>query len=195
MISKTDIAPRGARISGWRTIAALALAAIPMMLPGSVLAQTAGAATPNKELSVVVEIEGSLPGFRPDQLSAYVTEQMDAADITDWHFEAAPTDKPSTTEPANRVVWHFKMLPYGGGAVRYIGPAISKAKSMFGVGRPVGIDAKIYLDGKYQATTFDQITIKGGSDDVGLSNLIQKLTRSIVTNAMATEPEGTPKIA
>ncbi len=169
-------------------VAAMAL----LILPASAGAQSAA---PDKSVTVVVEVEGSLPGFRSDQLSAYVTEQMEAADITDWHFRPAPTDKPAAAEPPNRVVWHFRMLPFGGGAVRYIGPAISKVKNMFGVGRPVGVDAKIYLDGKYQATTFDQITIKGGSDDIGLSNLIQKLTRSIVTNAMATEPEGTPKVA
>ena len=177
----------------WMRLGVVAAMAL-LILPSPVFAQGAGAA-PDKSLNVVVEVEGSLPGFRSDQLSAYVTEQMEAADITDWHFQPAPADKPAAAEPPNRVVWHFKMLPFGGGAVRYIGPAVSKMKNLFGVGRPVGIDAKIYLDGKYQATTFDQITIKGGSDDIGLSNLIQKLTRSIVTNAMATEPEGTPKVA
>jgi hypothetical protein len=169
---------------------ASAILALPLMFAGSTYAAGGNAAQEN--MSVTVEVDGSVPGFSPDQLETFVSQQMEAADVTAWHF--AP-EKPGAAEPANRVVWHFKPLPYAGGTVRYIGPVVSKAKALFGVGRAVGIDAKIYLGGKYQATTFDQVTIKGGSDDAGLATTIQKLTRSIVANAMADAPADAPKVA
>src|ERR1035438_9681401 len=65
---------------GWTRLGIVAAMAL-LILPASAGAQSAA---PDKSLTVVVEVEGSLPGFRSDQLSAYVTEQMEAADITDW---------------------------------------------------------------------------------------------------------------
>ncbi len=58
-------------------------------------------------------------------------------------------------------------------------------REAFGVGRVIGIDAKIYLDGKYQASTFDQITLKGGAGDPALPREIQKVTRTVVADALA----------
>jgi hypothetical protein len=149
----------------------------------------------DKNLTVSVEIDGSLPGFTNDQLSAYVSQQMAASHITSWHFEPGPSGSAASAQPANRIVWHFKLLPFAGGGVRYIGPALSKARDMFGVGRAVGIDAKIYLNGQYQATTFDQATVKGGANDPALATTIQKMMKSIVANATAEETLAGPKLA
>lgn len=151
--------------------------------------------TRDKNLTVMVEIDGSLPGFTTDQLSAYVTRQMTAAHVTSWRFQPTSLAPVGGDQPSNRIVWHFKQLPFAGGGVRYIGPALSKAREVFGVGRAVGIDAKIYLNDKYQATTFDQATVKGGIDDPGLAAAIQKVMKSIIANAMAQEPPDAPKLA
>jgi hypothetical protein len=148
-------------------------------------AQALDSAVRNKNLTVSVEIDGSLPGFTTDQLSAYVSQQMEASHVTAWHFEPGPAPAMTAGQPANRIVWHFKQLPFAGGGVRYIGPALSKARDVFGVGRAVGIDAKIYLNGQYQATTFDQATVKGGPGDPSLAAAIQKVIKSIVANAAA----------
>jgi hypothetical protein len=158
-------------------------------------AQALDPAVRNKNLTVSVEIDGSLPGFTNDQLSSYVSQQMAASHITSWHFERGPTAAATTDQPANRIVWHFKQLPFAGGGVRYIGPALSKARDVFGVGRAVGIDAKIYLNGQYQATTFDQVTVKGGPNDPGLAAAIQKVMKSIVANASAEGAADSPKLA
>jgi len=73
---------------------------------------------------------------------------------------------------------------------------VSRTKALFGVGRAVGVDAKIYLNGKYQATTFDQLTLKGGGpQDPGLAGFIQRLTRSIVADVMAERPGTGPRLA
>lgn len=173
------------KIFGFALIGALALGGLATRAD----AQALDSAVRNKNLTVSVEIDGSLPGFTADQLSAYVSQQLAATHITSWHFEPGPAAAAAADQPANRIVWHFKQLPFAGGGVRYIGPALSKAREVFGVGRAVGIDAKIYLNGQYQATTFDQATVKGGPNDPGLAAAIQKVMKSIVANAAA---EGTP---
>lgn len=172
------------------------LTALAVTVPGAVAnAQSLDDTIHNKDLTVLVEIEGSLPGFTTEQLSAYVSQQLTASHITAWHFVPTTLAPAGGDQPSNRIVWHFKPLPFAGGGVRYIGPALSKAREAFGVGRAVGIDAKIYLNDKFEATTFDQATLKGGANDPGLSTEIQKLMRSIVANAMAQEPPDAPKLA
>ncbi len=169
---------------------ALALAVMPVASH----AQSLDSKLRQTPLTVSVEVEGSVPGFTTDQLSAYVSQQMADAHLTAWHFApAAPAAE--TNPPPNRVVWQFKILPFAGGAVRYIGPALSKARNLFGIGRPIGVDAKIYLNGQYQSTSFDQATIKGGPHDASLSDVIKKVMNSIVANAFAAEPATGARLA
>jgi hypothetical protein len=160
------------------------LAVLIFAMPTPAAAPAAGDEIRSKELTVSVEIDGSLPGFTQDQLFTYITEQMETADVTAWKFVPAPTTG-AAGQPVNRIIWHFKPLPFAGGTIRYIGPALSKAREEFGVGRVISIDAKIYLDGKYQASTFDQITLKGGAKDPALPGEIQKVTRTVVADALA----------
>lgn len=142
-------------------------------------------------LSVLVEIDGSVPGFTKDQLSAYLCRQLEASHLTGWRFVPTSLAPTGGDQPSNRIVWHFKPLPYGGGGTRYIGPALSRARELFGVGRAVSIDAKIFLNDQFEATTFDQVTVKGGQDDPGLAAAIQKVMKSVVTNAFLTaSPDG-----
>jgi hypothetical protein len=172
------------------------LIALTIIGPASIAnAQSLDSAAQNKDLTVMVEIDGSLPGFTTEQLSAYISQQLTASHITSWHFVPTSITPTGGDQPSNRIVWHFKALPFAGGGVRYIGPALSKAREAFGVGRAVGIDAKIYLNDKFEATTFDQATIKGGANDPGLAAEIQKLMKSIVANATAREPPNAPKLA
>ncbi len=144
----------------------------------------------NQGLPVVVEIDGSVPGFSKDELESYLCQQLTASHLTGWHFYPTSMAPTGGDQPSNRIVWHFKPLPYGGGATRYIGPALSKARELFGVGRALGIDAKIFLNDQFEATTFDQVTVKGGKDDPGLAAAIQKIMKSVVANAFLTDVPG-----
>ena len=135
-------------------------------------------------IDVAVVVEGALPGFKDDELARFVSREMEAAHVAAWHFEPA-----GAAPSPNRVVWQFKLLPYAGGTVRYIGPAVSRFKDMFGMRRSIGVDAKLYLNGQFQSTTFDQATIKGGPRDPDLDRVIDKITRSIVANAFLDEPQ------
>ena len=170
----------------WRPLAAFCLTAT-LAVAGAMgaSAQTLDSALRNKDIAVIVEIDGSLPGFSKDELTAYVCQQMAASHATSWHFVPTSMSATGGDQPSNRIVWQFKQLPFAGGGVRYIGPALSKAKALFGVGRPVSIDAKIFLNDQFEATTFDQATVRGGPDDPGLAAVIQKVMKSIVANAFA----------
>jgi hypothetical protein len=172
----------------------VATALVLAIMPMTSHAQSLDSKLRQTPLTVSVEVEGAIPGFTNDQLSAYVSQQMADAHLTAWRF-APVVPATETNPPPNRVVWHFKTLPFAGGAVRYIGPALSKARDLFGVGRPIGVDAKIFLNGQYQSTSFDQATIKGGPHDAGLSDIIKKVMNSIVANAFAAEPVNGPRLA
>jgi len=154
-------------------------------------AQSLDSGLRTKDLSVVVEVDGSVPGFTKDQLSDYLCRQMEASHLTGWHFIPTSIAPSGGDQPSNRIVWHFTPQPYGGGGTRYIGPALSKARQLFGVGRAIGIDAKIFLNDEFEATTFDQVTVKGGQDDPTLAAAVQKIMKSVVTNAFLTaSPDG-----
>jgi hypothetical protein len=172
----------------------LAIGLMISVLPAVASGQSLDSNLRDKPIAVAVEVEGSIPGFTADQLSAYVSEQMADAHLTAWRFTPA-TPHQDGTEPPNRVVWHFKVLPYGGGTVRYIGPALSKARDLFGSGRPIGLDAKIYLNGQFQSTCFDQATVRGGPHDPALSDVIKKMMNTIVADAFAAQPSAGPKLA
>jgi hypothetical protein len=166
------------------------VAAIAMAATVVASAQSLDSGLRNQGLPVVVEIDGSVPGFSKDELESYLCQQLTASHLTGWHFYPTSMAPTGGDQPSNRIVWHFKPLPYGGGATRYIGPALSKAQELFGVGRAVGIDAKIFLNDQFEATTFDQVTVKGGKDDPGLAAAIQKIMKSVVANAFLTDAPG-----
>jgi hypothetical protein len=176
----------------WTPLATVCLTAA-LALAGIVgaTAQTLDGALRNKDLAVIVEVDGSVPGFTKDELAAYVCQQMAATHVTSWHFAPTPMGSAGGDQPSNRIVWHFKQLPFAGGGIRYIGPALSRTRQMFGVGRAVSVDAKIFLNDQFEATTFDQATVRGGPDDPGLAAVIQKVMKSIVANAFAyASPDG-----
>jgi hypothetical protein len=190
---KTSHSPLPARPSPLRRRAVFALAGLIALAAtaAGAQAQSLDGALRNQGLSVLVEIDGSVPGFSRDELSAYLCRQLEASHLTGWHFIPTSLAPIGGDQPSNRIVWHFKPLPYGGGATRYIGPALSRAGELFGVGRAVGIDAKIFLNDQFEATTFDQVTVKGGPNDPGLAAAIQKIMKSVVTNAFLTaSPDG-----
>lgn len=163
-----------------RSFASIALALA--LGPAGFSAAAETAPSPAAPVTVSVMVEGAVPGFSQDQLDLYVVREMTAANAGPWQFTPDPKGAPAP----NRIVWHFRLLPYAGGTVRYIGPMVNKVEGMFGVRRAVGIDAKVYLGNQYQTSTFDQVSIRGGGEDDDLGHVIQRVLRSIVANAQAT---------
>jgi len=180
-VIEREVRAGGVGRAGWRR-GLLAAAAFAFVAAST--AHWADAAPVQREdapVTVSVVVEGALPGFTPDSLVAYVSRQMADAQVTGWRFVPAAAEDSSP----NRVVWRFRMLPFADGAVKYLGPAMSRVRDMFGIRRPVSLDAKIYLDGRYQSETFNQATIKGGLDDPELGATIRKMAKQIVANALA----------
>jgi hypothetical protein len=78
-----------------------------------------------------------------------------------WRFEpAAAGDSPAP----DRVEWHFTLQPYAGGEVRSFLPTDMDDET-FGVHRPITIEARLYLNGRYLRLVKGTEIIEGGPDE------------------------------
>jgi hypothetical protein len=115
------------------------------------------AATP---VTLQVEVSHGLPPLHHSALSRFIAVHMAEAALADWRFEPAQ----GSGVPADRVEWSIKFKPYVGGTVRSFMHTLSHETS-FGAGRPVTIEARLYLNGVYQTLVEQQGTLRGGNDD------------------------------
>jgi len=134
------------------------------------------------DLPVIVEIDGSIPGFQRKEVYPYIANQMRAASIIACPSVLSLADK---APPTVRVVWHFTPMPYAGGAVRYIGPPTNRAHEPFGLPHFVSIEVKLFLNGTFQSSSSDRIGVKEGGNDLAFGTRIQNITRMIVNDALA----------
>ena len=72
----------------------------------------------------------------------------------------------------DRVKWRFKLDPYAGGEVRSFVPPYTET---IGVHRPITIEARLYLNGKYRRLVKKKVIIEGGPDDPDLAAAIANL--------------------
>jgi hypothetical protein len=112
--------------------------------------------------SLEVEGSGAVPGFHTsEQLRRYLALQMAEAQPADWRF--APAAAGDAAAP-DRVKWRFKLNPYAGGEVRTLYPPyMDDNNKTFGVHRAITIEARLYLNGKYQTLVKRKAIIEGGS--------------------------------
>ena len=78
-----------------------------------------------------------------------------------WRFE--PTAARDAPAP-DRVEWRFTLQPYAGGEVRSFVPADMDDET-FGVHRPIAIEARLYLNGRYRRLVKGTEIIQGGPHD------------------------------
>jgi hypothetical protein len=124
-----------------------------------------------------VEGSGGVPGFDgPEELGRYLTLQMAEAQPANWHFEPAAA---GGTPAPDRVQWRFKLGPYAGGEVRSFVPR-QMDDVTFGVHRPITIEARLYLNGKYQTLVKEKAIIQGGPDDPDLAAAVANLTQNLL---------------
>jgi hypothetical protein len=124
-----------------------------------------------------VEGSGAVPGFNSSDLRRYLTLHMAEAQPANWHFEpAAAGDTPAP----DRVKWRFKLGPYAGGEVRTFVPR-QMDDLTFGVHRPITIEARLYLNGKYQTLVKEKVIIQGGTDDPDLAAAVENLTQNLLS--------------
>jgi hypothetical protein len=144
---------------------------------GLALATTFVPLTSRAAASVILKVEAAdtLPGFHLADLSRYLALHMAEARLADWRFE------PAADEGAwpDRVEWTFKLNPYAGGEVRsFIRPHM--AERIFGVHRPITIEARLYLNGEYQTLVEKQAVIQGGPNDPDLAEAVANLTQTLL---------------
>ena len=132
----------------------------------------------------LLEVEGSgaVPGFhRSEQLRGYLTSHMAEAQPVDWRFEPAATGDAPTPD---RVKWHFKLDPYAGGEVRTVVPPYTDEET-FAVHRPITIEARLYLNGKYRTLGKKKANIEGAPDDPNLVAAVVSLTQQLMSRSGA----------
>jgi hypothetical protein len=145
----------------WRMALALVAAFVPL--------------TPAAASSLEVEGSGAVPGFHSsEQLRGYLTSHMAETQPVNWRFEPAATGDASAPD---RVKWRFKLGPYAGGEVRSFVPPFTET---IGAHRPITIEARLYLNGKYRRLAKKKAIIEGGPDDPDLAAAVASLTQNLL---------------
>jgi hypothetical protein len=136
---------------------------------GAALAGRAAAA----DVMLAVLVDGSLPGFRQDNVAPYVAARMTEAAVSGWRFA------PGATPGSDRVEWRVTLDPYAGGGVRRYFP-IPQVERAFGNRHRISVEARLYLDGQYQTLVLGQATILGGAQDNELADFIRGMTSDLL---------------
>ena len=127
---------------------------------------------PARAQPIAVEATGELPGFRIADAPPWLAHQMDQSGVAGWQF--IPRD-PGKSAP-DRVEWRFSLLPYAGGTIRQFMPMPGVRlgrKSM------VAAEARLFLDGQFQAAAIGQEAVLGGDTDPDLGAMIMQMARSL----------------
>jgi hypothetical protein len=132
--------------------------------------------TPAAATLLAVEGSGAVPGFdSSEQLSRYLTLRMAEVRLAKWSFEPATAGDASAPD---HVEWRFKSGPYAGGEVRTFVPPYNIT---FGDHRPITIEARLYLNGKYRRLVKKRAIIEGGPDDPNLAAAVASLTQHLLS--------------
>ena len=156
--------------SVWRGSAALVrvfflVAAITAFVPGY-------AAEPT---TLIVEATRGLPGLHHSALSRLLAAHMAEVGLADWRFVPAAGD----ASAPDRVEWTIRLNPYAGGEVRNFVHTLFYEQRL-GVHRPVTIEARLYLNGQYQALVQKQAVMQGGPDDPELVGAVASVTENLL---------------
>jgi hypothetical protein len=151
---------RGALLVCW-----ILLTAIGPVVPAAVSAQ----------VTLKVVVDQGLPGLRDSNLSRLLAARMAQVGLTDWRFAPAA----GNGVPADRVDWSFKLNPYAGGDVRSFVQSFRHEDGL-GEGRPVTIEARLYLNGEYQTLVEKQAVIRADPDDPNFIAAVISVTRNLL---------------
>lgn len=141
-------------------------------------ASPASAQKPADTHAIVLSVlaRDPLPGFRKEDETRYLADQMKMSGVAGWGFAAA--GQPSLP-PHDRIEWRFELDPYAGGGVRKFFP-IPGVERLFGARHLITAEAMLYLDDEYQTLMFGQATIAGGADDKDLAAFILRMTNGLL---------------
>jgi len=135
-------------------------------------------ASADAETSITLKVEAAhgLPGLHHSALCRFLAAHMTDVRLADWRFEPAEGD---ILDAPNRVEWTFRLSPYAGGEVRqFVRKPV--AEQGFDVHRPVTIEVRLYLNGKYQTLVERQAMIQGSPNDPDLAATVASATESLL---------------
>jgi hypothetical protein len=127
-------------------------------------------------ITVSVEADDALPGFRHGETISWLAERMGAAGLGDWRF--TPAFNPDIP-PRDRIEWHVEYDPYAGGNVRQFIP-MPGVQRMFGAHHLISVKVMLYLDGQYQTLVYGEALVQGGAQDKDLTDLVDKMTHNLL---------------
>lgn len=136
----------------------------------------AKAQSPGPRIGLSVVARDLLPGFRKEDETRYLADQMRLADAPGWSFAAAAEP---ALPPHNRVEWRFELDPYAGGGIRQFFP-IPGVQRIFGAHHLITAEAMLYLDDEYQTLMFGQAAISGGAEDKELAAFVRRMTQDLL---------------
>ena len=121
--------------------------------------------------TVVIEVQGKVPGFTQLQLSAYLARKMQEETSVTWHFvEGGQGDEAFP----NRVVWSFKSLRKvweGGTHSGFPAPTHSVTY--------LRAEVKLYLKGAFQMTMDTHPSVGSGADDKALTEMVHNAVQAM----------------
>jgi len=132
---------------------------IVLLPPALLLLGAAGKAIPANQFAVVMS--GEVPGFRANDLPAWLAVQMERAGLP-WEFAPA---RPGPGAP-HRVEWRFTAEPGSG-----------KLKGRHFISAQV----RLYRYTQYERTLFVQSEVKGGALDPAFGQFIVQTTRDLLS--------------
>lgn len=150
------------------------------LLPLIAAAAPPGPENPPVPPTLVVEANGSLPGFKDRDLPTYLVGVMANVGPAAHRF-VPPSD--SAPRPPDRIEFSFRTNPYAAGTVRTYGFSRATMDRLLGVHHSVTIEARLFLGGEYQTLDLQQLTVAGGPNDPDLASAIAKLTRLLMAYA------------
>jgi hypothetical protein len=122
-----------------------------------------------------VEATRGLPGLHHSVLARLLAAHMAEVGLADWRFVPAAGD----ASAPDRVEWTIRLNPYAGGEVRNFVHTLFYEQRL-GVHRPVTIEARLYLNGQYQALVQKQAVMQGGPDDPELVRAVASVTENLL---------------
>jgi len=120
---------------------------------------------------LTVVSSGRVPGFVSTDVPSYLAARMTEAPLEDWSFGPISWD---FVPPANRVDWSFRIDGEDGQA------AAPASKRRYVARQLLLIEARLYLNGEFQAVTTNQVDIYGGSNDEDLAAAIRRISESLL---------------
>lgn len=138
------------------------------------LRATIGAEPP---LAVAIVAQGSLPGVKDADLTAFLAQTMNAGIEGPWRFVATLAGAPKAP---NRIEWSIRNMASAEGTVRNFGFARATIDRMMGTHQFLSIEVTLYLNGQYQTASHSEVSATKTAQNPELIADIVRSTQQLI---------------